>query len=153
MSTFGLTWNLKSPDRNKQFISNIPRMCLFKKLMGPLSSTIAFKLPHIMAHVLRFNLNDSSYFPDLGSLRTVTLPMTYIQIIVPRLSFLTITIILWVLQHFDYSISLDGEYWASIKLIWQWNAFILMPVTTLFGQVLFRVKGCLILFIYFLLLY
>ena len=25
MSTFGLTWNLKSPDRNKQFISNIPR--------------------------------------------------------------------------------------------------------------------------------
>ena len=26
MSTFGLTWNLKSPDRNKQFISNIPRM-------------------------------------------------------------------------------------------------------------------------------
>ena len=24
MSTFGLTWNLKSPDRNKQFISNIP---------------------------------------------------------------------------------------------------------------------------------
>ena len=26
MSTFGLTWNLKSPDRSKQFISNIPRM-------------------------------------------------------------------------------------------------------------------------------
>ena len=26
MSTFGLTWNLKSPDRNKQFISNIPRI-------------------------------------------------------------------------------------------------------------------------------
>ena len=25
MSTFGLTLNLKSPDRNKQFISNIPR--------------------------------------------------------------------------------------------------------------------------------
>ena len=25
MSTFGLTGNLKSPDRNKQFISNIPR--------------------------------------------------------------------------------------------------------------------------------
>ena len=25
MSTFGLTWNLKSPDRKKQFISNIPR--------------------------------------------------------------------------------------------------------------------------------
>ena len=25
MSTFGLTCNLKSPDRNKQFISNIPR--------------------------------------------------------------------------------------------------------------------------------
>ena len=26
MSTFGLIWNLKSPDRNKQFISNILRM-------------------------------------------------------------------------------------------------------------------------------
>ena len=26
MSTFGLTRNLKSPDRNKQFILNIPRM-------------------------------------------------------------------------------------------------------------------------------
>ena len=25
MSTFGLTLNLKSPDRNKQLISNIPR--------------------------------------------------------------------------------------------------------------------------------
>ena len=24
MSTFGLTWNLKSPERNKQFFSNIP---------------------------------------------------------------------------------------------------------------------------------
>ena len=28
MSTFRLTRNLKSPDRNKQFISNIPRNCL-----------------------------------------------------------------------------------------------------------------------------
>ena len=25
MSTFGLTWDLKSPDRKKQFISSIPR--------------------------------------------------------------------------------------------------------------------------------
>ena len=29
MSTFGLTWNLKSSDRNKQFISNIPRNFCF----------------------------------------------------------------------------------------------------------------------------
>ena len=29
MSTFGLTWNSKSPDRNKQFISNIPRIYRF----------------------------------------------------------------------------------------------------------------------------
>ena len=27
MSTFGLTWNLKSPDRNKQYFSNISRTC------------------------------------------------------------------------------------------------------------------------------
>ena len=29
MSTSGLTSNLKSPDRNKQFISNIPRILQF----------------------------------------------------------------------------------------------------------------------------
>ena len=32
MSTFGLTCNLKSPDRNKQFISNIPRMLLYSSV-------------------------------------------------------------------------------------------------------------------------
>ena len=29
MGTFGLTGNLKSPDRNKQFISNIPRIYIY----------------------------------------------------------------------------------------------------------------------------
>ena len=29
MSTFGPTKNLKSPDRNKQFISNIPRISIY----------------------------------------------------------------------------------------------------------------------------
>ena len=32
MSTFGLTCNLKSPDRNKQFVSNIPRKCIITQI-------------------------------------------------------------------------------------------------------------------------
>ena len=37
MSTFGLTRNLKYPDRNKQFISNIPRKLLFLPKSTPQS--------------------------------------------------------------------------------------------------------------------
>ena len=33
MSTFGLTWNLKSPDRNKQFILNILRNIITTKII------------------------------------------------------------------------------------------------------------------------
>ena len=34
MSTFKLTCNLKSPDGNKQFISNIPRIMEFYSITG-----------------------------------------------------------------------------------------------------------------------
>ena len=40
MSTFGLTWNLKSPDRNKQFISNIPRIVGACKRIGYILVTL-----------------------------------------------------------------------------------------------------------------
>ena len=45
MSTFGLTLNVKSPDRNKQFISNIPRTCV--EIDHEIFSTVILSLPLI----------------------------------------------------------------------------------------------------------
>ena len=64
MSTFGLTWNLKSPDRNKQFISNIPRMFLLNINLKALLSKIIAEWQSDLFFIITciFLWNVKSYF-------------------------------------------------------------------------------------------